>query len=43
MVAQRDPGGGAPFEFAYEVLKELEVYDEEVLAEFAEFWGCRDR
>ncbi len=35
--------GGAPFEFAYEILKELGVYDDEVLAEFAEFWDCRDR
>ena len=34
-------GGEASREFAYEILKALGVYDEEVLAEFAEFWGCR--
>lgn len=35
-------GGGAPFELAYHVLKLLGLYDEVVLAEFAEFWGCCD-
>ena len=34
-------GGEASREFAYEILRALEVYDEETLAEFAEFWGCR--
>ena len=34
-------GGEASREFAYEILKALGVYDDEVLAEFAEFWGCR--
>ena len=34
-------GGEASREFAYEILRELGVSDDEVLAEFAEFWGCR--
>ena len=33
--------GEAPFEFTYQILKTLRVYDEEVLAEFAEFWCCK--
>ena len=34
-------GGLASVEFTYQVLKTLQVYDEEVLGEFAEFWSCR--
>lgn len=34
-------GGLASVEFAYHILKTLGVYDEGVLAEFAEFWNCR--
>ena len=34
--------GEAPFEFAHQILKALHVYDAEVLAEFAEFWRCRE-
>jgi putative intracellular protease/amidase len=32
-------GAEAGREFAYEILKALGVYDDEVPAEFAEFWG----
>ena len=34
--------GAAPHEFAYQILKTLEIYDDKVLVEFAEFWNCRD-
>ena len=33
--------GEAPFEFAYQILKALGVYNAEVLSEFAEVWRCR--
>lgn len=33
--------GAASVEFAYQILKTLQVYDDEVLGEFAEFWNCR--
>ena len=33
--------GEAPFEFAYQILKALGVYDDEVLAEFAVVWRCK--
>ncbi|MBN1815489.1 MAG: DJ-1/PfpI family protein [Anaerolineae bacterium] len=34
-------GGLASVEFTYQILKTLQVYDDEVLSEFAEFWSCR--
>ena len=34
-------GGLASVEFTYQILKTLQVYDEEILGEFAEFWSCR--
>lgn len=33
--------GNAPHEFAYQILKTLQVYPENILTEFAEFWNCR--
>lgn len=35
-------GGLASVEFTYQILKTLQVYDNEILGEFAEFWNCRD-
>jgi putative intracellular protease/amidase len=34
-------GGLASVEFTYQILKTLQVYDDEVLGEFAELWNCR--
>jgi len=34
-------GGDAAVEFAYQILRELRVYDPKQLDEFAEFWRCR--
>lgn len=34
-------GGAANVEFTYQILKTLEVYDDAVLSEFADFWNCR--
>ena len=33
--------GAASVEFTYQILKTLQVYDDEILDEFAEFWNCR--
>ena len=33
--------GEAPFEFAYQILKTLAVYDEDTLGEFAAVWHCQ--
>jgi putative intracellular protease/amidase len=33
--------GAASVEFTYQILKTLQVYNDEVLGEFAEFWNCR--
>ena len=33
--------GEAPFEFAYYILKALDVYDDEILKQFASVWRCQ--
>jgi putative intracellular protease/amidase len=36
-------GGTANVEFTYQILKTMKVYDDTILAEFAEFWNCRSK